>query len=66
MDEEYAIGCLGKYRTPVPEDRTCPVCGNTVEVFARAGKLVDESVCPRCGHLFPPQDQPIFAPEQQS
>ena len=62
--EEYAIGCQGKYRTPIPEERSCPVCGASVEVFTRAGRIAADAVCPRCGRVLFAQQQPVFAPEQ--
>lgn len=37
-------GCESQYRTPVPEDRTCPVCGKEVEVFTQ-----QRTYCGRCG-----------------
>ena len=54
-------GCLGKYRTPVPEERECPVCRASVEVFARAGQIAQEAVCPYCGYRFAAQPQPVFS-----
>ena len=50
-------GCEEKYITPVPEDRTCPVCGEEVEVFTKAGRLVEDAVCPKCGHVFRAEEQ---------
>ena len=45
-------GCEEKYVTPVPEDRVCPVCGEEVEVFTKAGRLVEDVTCPKCGESF--------------
>lgn len=47
-------GCEGKYKTPVPEDRVCPKCGRTVEVFTSQGKIIEESKC-ECGYVFEPE-----------
>ncbi len=44
-------GCQGIDRTPIPETRTCPGCGRTVEVFTLQGKLVGDVTCP-CGYRF--------------
>ncbi len=44
-------GCESKYRTPVPEERTCPVCGKEVEVFTSRGRIVEDSAC-SCGYVF--------------
>ncbi len=49
-------GCESKYRTPVPEDRVCPVCGSEVEVFTVAGKIVEETAC-KCGYVFQAEEQ---------
>lgn len=49
-------GCEEKNRTPVLEERICPVCGEEVEVFTVQGRLVDEFVCD-CGHVFPKEEQ---------
>ena len=62
---EQSIGCQEKYRVPVPEDRVCPICGKSVEVFSRAGRMVEDTVCPHCGHLLSRQTQPVFAPEKR-
>lgn len=44
-------GCEEKHKTPILEERVCPVCGEDVEVFTRKGKLVGENVCD-CGYAF--------------
>ncbi|MGI6069231.1 MAG: hypothetical protein ACOYBE_02280 [Blautia sp.] len=44
-------GCESKFRTPEPEDRVCPVCGKTVEVFTMRGRITEDAVCP-CGYVF--------------
>lgn len=44
-------GCEAKHRTPQPEDRKCPVCGEEVEVFTVRGKIVEETKCD-CGYVF--------------
>lgn len=52
-------GCESKYRTPVPEDRTCPKCGKEVEVFTSRGRIVQETAC-ECGYVFQPEEpQPL-------
>lgn len=49
-------GCEAKYRTPEPEDRTCPKCGKTVEVFTNRGRITEDTVCD-CGYVF--QAEPV-------
>lgn len=44
-------GCESKYATPVPEERVCPTCGATVEVFTVGGKILEDTACP-CGYVF--------------
>ena len=44
-------GCEAQHRTPVPEDRSCPVCGRTVEVFTVKGRIREDAVC-ECGYVF--------------
>lgn len=53
-------GCESKFRTPVPEEITCPVCGKTIEVFTVKGRVVEESKC-ECGYVVEPQepDSPV-------
>ena len=36
-------GCEAKYKTPVPEDRICPKCGNEVEVFTSRGRIIEDT-----------------------
>lgn len=43
-------GCLGKYRTPLLEEKRCPVCHTQMEIFSRAGQTVATSICPGCGY----------------
>lgn len=44
-------GCEEKNKTPIPEDRICPNCGDEVEVFTVKGRLVDDFTC-GCGYVF--------------
>lgn len=44
-------GCESKYRTPVLEDRVCPVCGKEVEVMTNQGKIMEDAAC-SCGYVF--------------
>ncbi len=55
----FMDGCESKYRTPVPEDRVCPVCGKEVEVFTNRGRIVEDAVCP-CGYVFKAEEQEPF------
>lgn len=38
-------GCQGKPRTPTIEEKTCPQCGETIELFS----IDSEAKCDNCG-----------------
>ena len=44
-------GCESQYRTSVLEERKCPKCGKTVEVFTSQGRITEDSKCD-CGYVF--------------
>ena len=46
-----AIGCEDQHKTPVPEERTCHVCGKDIEVFVVKGRVVEDAVCD-CGYVI--------------
>lgn len=51
-------GCEEKNKTPKLEERVCPECGETVEVFTRQGRITEDCTCD-CGYVFhaePPLD----------
>ena len=50
-------GCEAKFVTPVPEERKCPVCGEDVEGFTRKGRIIEDSTCPKCGHVLTAEEQ---------
>lgn len=58
MEMSILGGCEAKNRTPVLEERVCPDCGKTVEVFTVRGRLIDDFTC-QCGHVFPHEEQII-------
>lgn len=43
--------CPTKRNYPEPEDRVCPKCGKTVEVFVSGGKITEDVTCD-CGYVF--------------
>lgn len=52
-------GCESKHRTPVLEERECPVCGKEVEVFTVRGRIVSDTACD-CGYVFKAEEvQPL-------
>ena len=57
-------GCEGKYKTPVPEERVCPVCGRSVEVFTSVGRVLEDTAC-ACGYVWPAQEQPSLKVERK-
>ena len=40
-------GCQGKPRTPTIREKTCPVCGNTIEIFSTDTQVA----CDKCGFV---------------
>lgn len=50
-----AFGCEDKNRSPVIEDRICPRCGREIEVFLRAGRIMEDAVC-ECGYVIKEQE----------
>ena len=44
-------GCEAKHRTPILEERVCPSCGESVEVFTRRGRILEDTPCD-CGYVF--------------
>lgn len=51
-----AFGCEDKYKTPMPEDRICPNCGEEVEVFVNRGRIVEGAVCD-CGYVIEAEEE---------
>ena len=49
-------GCEAKHKTPIPEERTCPRCGEVVEEFTRKGRIIDDTAC-ECGYVFKAEPQ---------
>ena len=48
-------GCNSKFKTPVPEERSCPKCGQDVEVFTLRGRITEDTKC-NCGFVFEQQE----------
>lgn len=57
-------GCESKYRTPVPEERTCPKCGKIVEVFTVRGRIMEDAKCP-CGYVFSAEEPDTLVVEKK-
>lgn len=55
-------GCEAKHKTPILEERTCPACGETVEVFTRRGRVIEDTPCD-CGYVFKAEEQVV--PQQR-
>ncbi|MBQ8088366.1 MAG: hypothetical protein IJ234_08110 [Clostridia bacterium] len=54
-------GCEAKHKTPVLEERVCPMCGETVELFTRRGRVLEDTACD-CGYIFKAEEQ-LSAPQ---
>lgn len=50
-----AIGCQDKHKTPILEIKTCPQCGEEIEVFTHYGRIIEDSVCD-CGYVMKAQE----------
>ena len=57
-------GCEAKHKTPILEERTCPQCGETVEVFTRRGRVIEDTVC-ECGYVFHAEEQIVPQPRRK-
>lgn len=49
-------GCESKHKTPTLEERVCPTCGASVEVFTRRGRVIEDTAC-ECGYVFKAEKQ---------
>ena len=49
-------GCESKHKTPTLEERVCPTCGASVEVFTRRGRVMEDTAC-ECGYVFKAEEQ---------
>lgn len=50
-------GCEGATKTPVLEERTCPKCGEIVEVFTVRGRVREDTPCENCDYIFKAEEQ---------
>ena len=58
-------GCEAKHKTPILEERTCPACGETVEVFTRRGRIIEDTACD-CGYVFKAEAQIVPQPRKRA
>jgi len=58
-------GCEAKHKTPVLEERVCPQCGETVEVFTRKGRIIEDTPC-ECGYVFREEPQVVTLPRSRA
>ena len=49
-------GCEGSTKTPVLEERTCPQCGEIIEVFTMRGRITEDAEC-ACGYVLKAEEQ---------
>lgn len=45
--------CHDRKNTPVLQEIICPQCHETMEIFTRDGRIVQDCTCERCGHIIP-------------
>lgn len=48
-------GCKSNTKTPILEERDCPVCGEPIEVFTKMGRILEDSQC-ECGYVMKAED----------
>lgn len=60
----FAYGCEDKNRTPVPEERICPKCGQEIEVFVSRGRVIEDSICD-CGYVIEAEEPVITIPKEK-
>ena len=46
-----SFGCEDKNKTPIPEERICPQCGEEIEVFTVKGRVIEDAVF-TCGYVI--------------
>ena len=47
-------GCRGPHKTPIPEERRCPACGEEVEVFTVRERIIAGMCLTRKSRTFLP------------
>ncbi|MFR3030086.1 MAG: hypothetical protein ACLTNO_01635 [Blautia sp.] len=50
-------GCEGGNKTWALEERGCPQCGAEMDVYTSSGRIVEDSVCSKCGYTIKDQEQ---------
>lgn len=48
-------GCEKQSGAPELKELTCPMCCAEVEVITRRGLMVEDAICPGCGHIVKKQ-----------
>ncbi len=52
-------GCEGGNKTWALEERECPQCGAEMDVYTSSGRIVEDSVCSKCGYTIKAQEQVV-------
>jgi ribosomal protein S27E len=45
-------GCRDSNNTPIMREVPCPVCKETLEVFTKDSRVVQDVKCDKCGHVI--------------
>lgn len=52
-------GCEGNSKTWDLEERKCPKCGEEMDVYTYKGRVVEDSICGKCGYVLKAQEQVV-------
>lgn len=44
-------GCESKNRTPILQEKICPKCGETIEIYTVKSRMIEDAVCD-CGYVL--------------
>lgn len=52
-------GCECNSKTWDLEERKCPKCGEEMDVYTYKGRVVEDSICGKCGYVVKAQEQVV-------
>jgi len=45
-------GCIDARNMTLIKEIKCPECGNEMEFFVRDGRVIEDSICEKCGYTI--------------